>query len=664
VTTELHHAVENSRDEVVGHVQDSVETSTYRITSHVDRRLEQSYDVTRHCMDERLGVTTDEIKAHIDRQIHGLRDELLAYSKIRTISAKKHHSKTVTEIPSVPQGKDIEGVVTAMKLMLKTLDEKASDTGGYVDRDDDYAVKPPWAAPKPAGANNRQCDISCECVCHSFASFTGWRMTSLQSLIGAVTVGYSGYTPGGHACDTPTCKNRLTKGIRVLYSFPRWLMSAAISCQVSSSAFGSPELLLRVIQTINRREVAYKQHLLSYSTRGDIPAVKNLLETRATSLHDVENSRGICAVMCATMQRRPAVVELLLKAGADPFQEDWSGRSAARVAFEHYLGGSANGRAIAALFPLTTFAETAGFSDLHRIVVGTLHIDITHALKQPRWRAEVNRGDSYGSTPLNLAAMKGDLRAVGALLDAGADPNHSHPRTGQAPLHEACRAGHTETVARLLAGGANVHARTTRGDTALHLAAQSERNSIPVLELLLAHDADIDARNQRGCDALPNISMRDDAEAATFMIDHGARVSSYLDNEGDARINDAINDGGHRVARVYLERGATYSTVNNMGCTVMHHLAVLADAQMIDIFTEVKMRGLDLEHRDVAGRTPVVAFEARWQRAGCSKDLRRAWDALLRSIQETDAKFFDDHDPDEDDASDDEFHEALETADM
>lgn len=59
---------------------------------------------------------------------------------------------------------------------------------------------------------------------------------------------------------------------------------------------------------------------------------------------------------------------------------------------------------------------------------------------------------------------------------------------GYTPLHIAAMCGRTAVVRALLAKGASLHARTQRGATPLHFAAQSAAN-LATLRALLEHRA-------------------------------------------------------------------------------------------------------------------------------------------------------------------------------
>lgn len=70
-----------------------------------------------------------------------------------------------------------------------------------------------------------------------------------------------------------------------------------------------------------------------------------------------------------------------------------------------------------------------------------------------------------GDTCLHIAALRGDLRSVQLLLEAGLDVNDLGDM-GNTPLHYARKRGHEEVVQLLLRQGANPNIRNEFGEKA------------------------------------------------------------------------------------------------------------------------------------------------------------------------------------------------------
>ena len=121
--------------------------------------------------------------------------------------------------------------------------------------------------------------------------------------------------------------------------------------------------------------------------------------------------------------------------------------------------------------------------------------------------AEIDAANDLGVTPLWAACESGSPALAETLLAAGADPNRALP-FGETLLMTASRAGNADVVGQLLAAGAEVDAATAEGaygeQTAL-MWAVAQRHS-PVVEVLLAHGADVGARSTVFTETVKTIS--------------------------------------------------------------------------------------------------------------------------------------------------------------
>ena len=121
--------------------------------------------------------------------------------------------------------------------------------------------------------------------------------------------------------------------------------------------------------------------------------------------------------------------------------------------------------------------------------------------------AEIDAANDLGVTPLWAACESGSPAMAETLLAAGADPNRALP-FGETLLMTASRAGNADVVGQLLAAGAEVDAATAEGaygeQTAL-MWAVAQRHS-PVVEVLLAHGADVGARSTVFTETVKTIS--------------------------------------------------------------------------------------------------------------------------------------------------------------
>ncbi len=106
----------------------------------------------------------------------------------------------------------------------------------------------------------------------------------------------------------------------------------------------------------------------------------------------------------------------------------------------------------------------------------------------------------YGHIPLHLAAIQGNEEMVELMLTRGYHDTgfiNASPSSGETSLWMAACCGHSRVVELLLAHGANVHRADRYGNTPLHAAAAS--GNAQIVRLLLEHGADIRALNHEQC---------------------------------------------------------------------------------------------------------------------------------------------------------------------
>lgn len=111
-------------------------------------------------------------------------------------------------------------------------------------------------------------------------------------------------------------------------------------------------------------------------------------------------------------------------------------------------------------------------------------------------RANVLITNKYNDSAVMLAALRGKLEIVAALVAAGADLDPE----GWTPLIYAAFEGHTEIVRLLLQQDVDIDARAPNGMTALMAAARN--GYAESVQLLMDEDADHEARTPQGQTAM------------------------------------------------------------------------------------------------------------------------------------------------------------------
>jgi ankyrin repeat protein len=166
------------------------------------------------------------------------------------------------------------------------------------------------------------------------------------------------------------------------------------------------------------------------------------------------------------------------------------------------------------------------------------------------------------------------------------------------------------------------------GDTALHMAAAAFRR--PVAEVLVAHGADVHARNRRGAEPLHYAADANrfepdaQAETVTYLLSTGADPNT-LNMDGVAPLHRAVRTRSVAAVHALLNGGANPRLPNKAGSTPLH-LAVqttgrggsgssLAREQQAAIVRLLLERGARVTDRDRRGKTVRQAAASDWTRA-------------------------------------------------
>ena len=118
---------------------------------------------------------------------------------------------------------------------------------------------------------------------------------------------------------------------------------------------------------------------------------------------------------------------------------------------------------------------------------------------------EFDSKDIASAQDISEAVFIGNLPVVKQALTDGADPNAKDPQSGSTMLAIAALMGHTEIVELLLEHSADVNAKSRDGGTALHAAAFLGRAE--TVKLLLEKGADTTLRNGMGSTAIDGAKL-------------------------------------------------------------------------------------------------------------------------------------------------------------
>ena len=328
----------------------------------------------------------------------------------------------------------------------------------------------------------------------------------------------------------------------------------------------------------------------------------------------------------------PAVVDVLLAAGADPEAHRQHGVIPLEDAVMNENSAVLKTMLELLLAPvpvvdITSWRDANDNTWLHYIVVYGDTTDIEVPLAAG---ADVRATNSDDVTPLHLAAGFNENPAVvEALLAAGADaravasgavaPTDSPNRRGHTALHLAARGNENPAVVEvLLAAGADVTATNSRGATALHLAAGFNANP-RIVEALLAVGADTEARatddtyrTQEGLTPLHYAARYNNPAVVEALLTAGTDVRATDEYQREPLHYAARNNPA--VIAPLLAAGAAVMAKSESGRTALH------DATTSEAVNALVVAGADVNATDTNQRTPLHDAAARRPEAAAAAE--------------------------------------------
>lgn len=247
------------------------------------------------------------------------------------------------------------------------------------------------------------------------------------------------------------------------------------------------------------------------------------------------------------------------------------------------------------------------FSPLHKAVLDIEGYTLLKLLS-PEVKINIDVRDVYQRTPLHWATLRGDLKAVILLLEAGADVN-AVDINESAPISYAVSASVQRIVELLLLRGADVNVVNGRGDSPLHYAAR-HKDDLETVQLLVNAGAEIDKRNHVGNTPLAGAAITNKVRAGRYLLQHGA--NRYSRNKyGDMPLHETVYHASHEFLKMLLDDDTRLGHLNNSGNSILHGLALEGDVETARILSARHGRGLDPDIKNLRGEKAADILKRR-----------------------------------------------------
>jgi serine/threonine-protein phosphatase 6 regulatory ankyrin repeat subunit A len=199
----------------------------------------------------------------------------------------------------------------------------------------------------------------------------------------------------------------------------------------------------------------------------------------------------------------------------------------------------------------------------------------------------------YDSFPLHQVAYVGHSRSIERLLALGADVN-ACDLDMWTPLHWVAAAGNVEMIELLLNHGAELEVRSWNGRTPLYYAvAYSHKQAV---QYLVMKGANIQVQDRKNRSILHLAAAYGRIVVADYLIEQGLDVNSQSDLGTPLHV--AVRGREPAMVAMLLNSGACATATDAVGCTPLHY------ARSSEIPGLLK-HGADINARDSKGATPL-----------------------------------------------------------
>ncbi|XP_062898798.1 ankycorbin isoform X3 [Mobula hypostoma] len=187
--------------------------------------------------------------------------------------------------------------------------------------------------------------------------------------------------------------------------------------------------------------------------------------------------------------------------------------------------------------------------------------------------------DGEGRSAFHLAAIKGQVDCLGAMLTHGIDLNVLDG-SGSNVLHLASKFSHQECVRRILQYKCPVECTDSNGKTALHHAATS--GSIFIVQLLCEHKCPVNTKDTEGFTPLIQAAQGNRADVCLYLIDQGADVDAR-DKNGRTALMLACEHGSGNAVEILVKKGASLKLVDALDHDALHYCKLSGNADILNL---------------------------------------------------------------------------------
>ncbi|KAF3164646.1 hypothetical protein TWF751_009541 [Orbilia oligospora] len=343
------------------------------------------------------------------------------------------------------------------------------------------------------------------------------------------------------------------------------------------------------------------------ANRGDERIVQYFLDKGVDT--EQQDSTGRTPLDLAAGSGHIGVVTILLTKGAQVFVTPWTlrdrlhGRTAVRPAAKH-----GHLQVLKLLFEHkgneSSAEKSEGWDDnkgicLYEGIIGR-HEGVVDYIMDPT--AEERLEQIYAkSTVAQVAIRTGNLSMVQLILKKRTTIDGTK-KTWE--LHSALGKGNLDILKLVLNSGADINARSEKGEATLHIATKRGDNHI--VEYLLKHGAVVGVVALNGHTALHEAAIHNRFEIARMLLDRGADIHA-LDALGKTPLYCAAEYGRLEVLKVLVEAGADGDAIIASGETALYVASSKGYESIVQTLLQHGGRASVNKYETRSLRTPLIA---------------------------------------------------------
>ncbi|KAM7211330.1 hypothetical protein V8F06_013286 [Rhypophila decipiens] len=432
-----------------------------------------------------------------------------------------------------------------------------------------------------------RCLSGCNCQCHYARTQSSTPMW-LKSALGTMSLSYNSIPVFRSVrCDNSSCRRSSSSTFSFNYYLPSWLLNRYLAVNIDLRNLVGPGATIQLPRIIPASNFVFWNHIWD----GFVDGIKQDIRQGVVYCPTDRTYYGSSILQYGIVHRRYEMLDFFLNSWEPSLRRNGIPQDATALARRHLAlqlplphGRKTLERIIALDQEQTEFPR----SEINNAILKQDIVGLLDAIE--RTPASINHLDELGEAPIHQAARAGHSHLVRILIQNGADINRlSIDQKSALPL--AAKGGHLDCLRLLLELGAAVDLMDLDGCTPTHAAcACGTPNQVDIVKALLGKKPSlVHARDDDGRTPLMTLARYQSysgqetfADTLKVMLDAGADPEAKGLN-GYTALDLAVLINSTIAMTALLTAGARIDNVVDSFGNILHQAADWCTFQMIDL---------------------------------------------------------------------------------